>query len=122
MRDRIEIRELKARGILGVGDHERKSPQEIVVSLSIFTDTRPAARTDSVSETIDYYTLGNRVRSFVEESSFFLVERLAEAVAALCIKEFGVRRITVTVEKTQAFRVAKSVGVTITREAADFGA
>ena len=57
-----------------------------------------------------------KVIALVEQSSFFLIERLAEGVAQLCLEEPRVMRAQVTVEKPGALRFARTVGVEIVRE------
>ena len=51
----------------------------------------------------------------MQDSSFQLIETLAERVAALCLARRGVRRATVTVDKPAALRFARSVAVEISR-------
>ena len=64
--------------------------------------------------------MAKRVIALTETSRFYLVERLAEEIARVCVQEFGVPKVQVRVEKPGALRFARSVGVTIEREAGDF--
>jgi dihydroneopterin aldolase len=45
---------------------------------------------------------------------------MAEEVAGILVREFGARRVRVRVEKPAALRHARTVSVTIEREAEDF--
>ena len=120
MRDVIEIRDLLLRTIIGVNDWERKDRQDVLINLRLFTDTRKPGRTDRIEDALNYRTLTKRVIALVEGSRFFLVEKLAEEIARLCVQEFGVEEVEVSVEKPGALRFARSVGVRIRRRAADF--
>lgn len=120
MTDTIIIRDLLARTVIGVEEHERRAPQEVLITLTLHTDTRPAGRSDRLEDAVNYHAVAERVLRLAETSSFFLVERLAEAIAAVCIQEFGVEQVQVKVEKPGALHFARSVGVTILRTAADF--
>ena len=118
--DLIEIRELRARAIIGVDDRERREKQEVVLTLKLHTDTRSAGRSDDLKDSLDYRSVSERILEFTESSNFLLVEKLAEEIARLCVLEFGVPRVSVTVEKPKALESARSVGVTIEREASDY--
>lgn len=116
MTDRIEIRDLMVRAIVGINDEERVNRQDVVINLTIWSDLRDSGRTDDIDDTINYRTLAKLVIEMVEESSFFLVEKLGTEIALLSL-EFSesIERIRVTVEKPGAIRFARSVGVTIER-------
>lgn len=117
--DRIEIRDLLVRGILGTHDWERENKQDILIQLTLFADLARAGATDSIDDTINYRTVTKEVIAHVEASARFTVEALAADLAALCLRHHGVRRVRVRVEKPGALRFARSVGVEIEREAGD---
>ena len=116
MTDKILIRNLRARGILGVNDWERRAPQEILINLELFTDLRRAGETDDLAHSINYRTVAKKVLAHAERAARFTVEALAEDIARLCLAEPGVKRVRVRVEKPGAVRFAASVGVEIERE------
>ena len=120
MTDRIEIRDLMVRAIVGINDEERVNRQDVVINLTIWLDFRAAGRSDNIDDTINYRTLTKQVIELVEGSSFFLVEKLADEIARLGL-EFSevIERIRVSVEKPGAIRFARSVGVTIERTRGD---
>jgi D-erythro-7,8-dihydroneopterin triphosphate epimerase len=113
--DRVLVRDLQARCILGVDEAERREKQDVVINLSLATDCRLPGRTDHFSDAMDYRALKRRVLALVEGSSFYLVEALAEAIAACCLEHPAVQAVTVTVDKPAALRFARSVAVEITR-------
>ena len=113
--DRIEILGLTVPTIIGIFDWERKVRQKVVLDLVLHADLRRPGRTDRIEHALDYKAVSKQVQAFVRGSRFFLLEALAEAVAAILIGEFGVRRATVRVEKPGALRGARTVAVTITR-------
>ncbi len=113
--DRIFIRDLTARCILGIFPEERVKPQEVLINLVLFTDTRQAGKTDCIEDTVDYKAIKNKVLELVEQSSFFLVEKLAQQIADCCLNAEGVQKVQVTVDKPGALRFARSVAVEIIR-------
>jgi D-erythro-7,8-dihydroneopterin triphosphate epimerase len=113
--DRILIRDLRARCILGINPEERREKQDVVINLALVADLRKAGRSDRFEDTVDYRAVKKQVLMFVEQSQYFLVEALAEAIADLCLQQSGVMAVEVRVEKPSALRFARSVGVEITR-------
>ena len=117
--DRIRVRALAARCVIGVADWEREKRQEVEISLTLHADLGAACRTDDIADTVDYKRLKQRLLAFVEGSEFFLIERLAEGIAELCLAEPRVERVDVVVDKLGALRFARSVAVEITRTKSD---
>lgn len=113
--DKIYIRDLHTRCILGIYPEEREKPQEITVNIVLFADLREAGESDRIEDTVDYKEVKQQVLALVENSSFYLVEKLAREVADICLKAPRVQRATVTVDKPGALRFARSVAVEITR-------
>lgn len=114
--DRIHIRDLQARCIIGIHDHERANKQDVVVNITLHADLARAGRSDRIEDTVDYRRVKQNVLATVEESSFFLVERLAQEIADVCLQDAAVRRVDVTLDKPGALRFARSVAIEISRE------
>lgn len=119
-RDKIIIRDLLVRGIIGINDWEREKKQDILINLTLRIDSRPAAGSDQVEDSLNYRSLTKAVVHHVEASSHHLVETLAAELARIAVMEFGAEEVTVRVEKPGALRFAKSVGIEILRDRADF--
>jgi dihydroneopterin aldolase/D-erythro-7,8-dihydroneopterin triphosphate epimerase len=113
--DRIHIRDLRLRCIVGVYPEERLQKQDVILDVVLYADLRAAGRTDDLADTVDYKALKKRIVEAVEASSYQLIERLAQAVADLCLEEPRVRRVQVTLDKPGALRFARSVAVQIVR-------
>src|ERR1043165_7032533 len=113
--DRILIKDLMLRCVLGLSGEERREKQDVLINLVLWTDLRPAAASDNIEDTVDYSTLKKRIISLVEGSQYHLAETLADRIASLCLEEPAVQQVQVTVEKPTALRFAHSVGVEIIR-------
>ncbi|HET9768800.1 MAG TPA: dihydroneopterin aldolase [Thermoanaerobaculia bacterium] len=121
MSDRILIRDLLVRGIVGVNPEERRAKQDVVINLELTVDTRAAAASDDIEKAVNYRSVCKRVIEHVEGGAPLLVERLAAEIARLVLAEFAVERVRVRVEKPGALRFARSVGVEIERAAGKDG-
>ena len=116
--DRIYIRDLRIRCIVGVFPDERREKQDVNINIVLHADLHPAGQTDRIEDTVDYKGLKKQIVALVERSSCFLIERLAECIADLCLEEPRVHRVEVTVDKPGALRFARSVAVAIVRDRA----
>jgi FolB domain-containing protein len=113
--DHILIKDLLARGVIGISDRERAQPQDILVNIVIFTDTHRAAVSDNIEDCVNYRTVAKKILAHVETIERYTVEALAADIAGLCLEEKGVEGVRVRVEKPGAVRFSRSVGVEIER-------
>jgi FolB domain-containing protein len=114
--DRILISDLTVRCIIGVNEEERRERQDVVINLAIYADLRKAGQSDRFEDAVDYRAIKKRIVSMVENSRYYLVEAMAEAIAEICLDHPTVTKVQVRVDKPGALRFARSVGVEITRE------
>ncbi|MDP3186784.1 MAG: dihydroneopterin aldolase [Anaerolineales bacterium] len=121
--DKIFIRDLRVRGILGVNDWEREQPREILINVELFTDTRRAAQSDDLADCVDYSLMAQKIHALVApqtagagSAARFTVEALAEDIASLCLSQPKVQKVAVRVEKPGAMEGSASVGVEIIRQ------
>lgn len=119
--DKIFVKDLLVRGIIGINPEERVKLQDILINMVLYADTRDAAQTDDIEKAVNYKSITKRIIEHVESSSDYLVEKLVNDIARIILMEFhGVERVQVRVEKPGALRFARSVGIEIERTAADF--
>ena len=114
--DRIYIRDLHARCIVGIYPEERRDKQDIHVDLTLYANLREACKSDRIEDTVDYKAIKKQILATIDGSEFFLIERLAEEIAGVCLAAPRVERVKVTVDKPGALRFARSVAVEIVRE------
>ncbi len=113
--DKIFLHDLKVETVIGLWDWERKIRQTVVIDLEMSADISRAAATDSVDDALNYKLVAKRLQQFVADSSFQLVETLAEKIAEIVTGEFEVAWVRVKVNKPGAIRGARDVGVIIER-------
>ena len=114
--DKVFITGLRATAVIGIYDWEREIRQNLRLDLEMQTDVRRAAASEDIADALDYEKISNRVRDFVEQSEFLLVETLAEQLAGLLIAEFNVPWLRLSVHKPGAIEFADDVGVVIERQ------
>lgn len=113
--DKIFLSEMKVDTVIGIWEWERRIRQTIIIDLEMSADIAKAAASDEVKDTLNYKSVAKRVHQFVSDSSFQLVETLAERIAEIIRDEFSVEWVKVRVNKPGAIRGSKDVGVLIER-------
>jgi FolB domain-containing protein len=113
--DKVFIKNLRAHGIIGIHQHEREKPQDILINATVYTDTRQAAQTDDIEGCVNYSTLASKLKSHAESAARHTVEALANDLAEICLQEQGVEKVILRVEKPDAVSSAQSVGVEVER-------
>jgi FolB domain-containing protein len=113
--DKVIIKNLLARGIIGINDWERKRAQNILINITMLTNTRRAAETDDIDDCINYSTMSKKILAHAESANRLTVEALANDLARICLQEDSVQGVIIRVEKPGAVRFAESVGVEIER-------
>lgn len=102
MNDLITLTGLRVRGFHGVLPEERRDGQDFVVDVALTVDTRPAAASDALADTVDYASLADRLVEVVAGDPVDLIETLADRLARVCLADPQVISARVTVHKPQA--------------------
>ena len=113
--DKLSIRDLLVRCVIGVKPEERKKPQDILIDITLYADLRKACRSDSLRDSVDYSAVKRKVLQLAEKSRFRLIERLAGRIAEIGLQDRRVQRAQVRVRKPGALRFARCSEVEIVR-------
>lgn len=100
--DQIAVAGLSATGRHGVFEHERRDGQLFRCDVVLHLDTRAAAASDDLADTVNYGELSERVVAVLAGDPFDLIETVAERVARICLRDPRVEAVDVTLHKPQA--------------------
>ena len=114
--DRIFLSEMKIETTVGIWEWEKRIKQQVIIDIEMSADIKKAAATDQIEDTLNYKAVAKSVRKLVEESSFQLVETMAEKISELVIGEHNVSWVRIKVNKPGAIRGSKGVGIIIERD------
>ncbi len=119
--DRLAVLGIEAVGHHGVFDFEKREGQTFRVDLVLGIDTRAAARSDLLQDTVDYGTLVATVKKAIETDPVDLIEKLAARIADVCLADQRVQWTEVTLHKPDAPIEAtfSDVALTIRRSRSD---
>jgi dihydroneopterin aldolase len=117
MSDELAVTGVECFAHHGVFDFERREGQVFIVDLVLGIDTRPAAASDDLADTVNYGTLVDDVKAAVERDPVDLIETVAQRIADVCLLDTRVEWARVTLHKPDAPIDAtySDVALTITR-------
>jgi dihydroneopterin aldolase len=117
MSDELSVTGIECFAHHGVFDFERREGQVFVVDLVLGIDTRPAAASDDLVDTVNYGTLVADVKAAVERDPVDLIETVAQRITDVCLLDTRVEWARVTLHKPDAPIDAtySDVALTITR-------
>ncbi len=114
--DRIFIRDLNLATIIGTLPQERKFRQNLTLNIELYYDMSKPCRTDHLFDAVDYSAVERDIIEKVENSSFQLLEALAQSIADLCLSYTPVQKVKVRIDKPAAAVRAKAISLEIERE------
>ena len=113
--DKIFLKNLRLLTRIGLFEWEKQIEQIIRIDLEVGFNISKAAETDNVEYSLDYKSLSNSIKDYVNNNKHELIETLIENIAHLILNEFKVEYITLSISKPGAIRGSEDVGITITR-------
>jgi FolB domain-containing protein len=112
---KISIVDLEVFYHVGVPDEERAQPQRLLLTIEMDSDFSAAAKTDSIADTIDYFTVSQRLLKFGDGKNWKLIEKLAADIADLILSKFKPQSVSVEVKKFPIPQ-ARHVSVILTKK------
>lgn len=113
--DTIFISELKLEALIGIYAWEHEVPQTIEINVELAVDASRSARSGKISDTVDYAKVVERISATVNARHYALIEKLAEELAGVIVREFDTPWLRVSIAKLAPLRGVKKLGVTIER-------
>ncbi|MCY4274811.1 MAG: dihydroneopterin aldolase [Gammaproteobacteria bacterium] len=113
--DIIYLHGMKVDCVIGCWDWEQRITQSLVIDLDMGFETCKSAESDALEDTLSYKDVAKRVTSFVAESRFHLLEKLAEEIARIILVEFPATWCRVKLNKFGAVTGVGDVGIIIER-------
>ena len=114
--DKIIIRNLEVDTIIGIFNEERVNRQSVVINAELFLDLSKAGESDDFNDAVNYSEVEERLYLMAKNSKFFLVEKLASAMAdaVLSISE-AVQAVKITIDKPNAAKYAQSIAIEVNK-------
>jgi 7,8-dihydroneopterin aldolase/epimerase/oxygenase len=113
--DTIFISELKLDASIGIYAWEHEVPQTIQLDIELAVDAGRCARSGRIADTVDYAKVVARIGETMAGRHFTLIEKLAEELAAMILREFNTSWVRISIAKLAPLRGVRKLGVTIER-------
>jgi dihydroneopterin aldolase len=119
--DEISLAGGQVNCIIGILPEERRNPQPLSYEITLYLDTRWAARTGAVEDTCDYGQIKNWVESFLVDGAFELLETAAHNMAIQLLArpindKKRIKQVRITLKKPQVFEDSCVPSLTIFRQ------
>ena len=114
--DEIHIEQLEVSSVIGVSEHERKTPQRLTINISFWPRRQTRDMADKIGHTINYAIVAEETQKFVHDQAVNLIETLADRLAAHLLRKFPIQKITLEIRKFP-LEHAKYVSAKVTRSA-----
>lgn len=111
----VFIRDLEIDARIGVHAHEKNGAQKVRLNVDLSVVESAVPLDDSLSNTVCYEDIVNKIKAIVGKGHINLAETLAERIADACLIDDRVIAVCVRVEKINAVPEAAGVGVEIER-------
>jgi D-erythro-7,8-dihydroneopterin triphosphate epimerase len=114
--DKIIISDLQVDTVIGTLPEERTKTQILLINLELYLSLQAAGKSDNLFDSVDYSKIESKIVEMSKKSKFFLIERFAEEVADICLKENLVSYVKIEVAKPGALKHSSKVAVCIERK------
>ncbi len=109
------IRDLVLDSQIGIYKHEQGKTQRIRINVDLAVLEDGKARSDRLTDVVDYGVVVDKIRTMVASGHVNLVETLAERIADICLSDSRVSAARIRVEKLDILPDAESAGIEIER-------
>ncbi|MDD2216939.1 MAG: 2-amino-4-hydroxy-6-hydroxymethyldihydropteridine diphosphokinase [Eubacteriales bacterium] len=101
--DCIRIINLELYGNHGIFPEENSLGQKFLVSAWLYTDTRTAGLSDDIKDSIHYGEICHKIKDFMHEHTYKLIETVAEKMAEMLMIEYDkLQKISLEIKKPWA--------------------
>src|ERR1044071_10214936 len=90
--DEIHIEQLEVSSVIGVSEHERKTPQRLTINVSFWPLRQTRDMEDKIGHTINYAIVAEETQKLVHDQAVNLIETLAERLEADLVKKFAIQQ------------------------------
>ncbi|HNR66491.1 MAG TPA: dihydroneopterin aldolase [bacterium] len=98
-KDKLRVMGMIFHAYHGCYDGERENGQRFEIDVEMSYDTRPAALSDRLKDTIDVRQVYENVRKIVEQDRFYLIETISQQIANNLLDHFPIESVRIRLRK-----------------------
>ncbi len=105
------IENARCRVRLGIHEHEKQGPQDILVSVRLSFPFSALSHIRHIDDTVNYEPLRDVIRSWAQRPHVALIENLLDELVTRCFDDERVQHVKATIRKTTIFEEVEEIGV-----------
>ena len=106
--------------IIGIHKHEKTKKQKIKFNITLDVNQNSTPDEKDIKSIVDYEKITNKLKNLTNSKKYNFLESLAEDSFKEIFEDERINSVTIKIEKPQAIKKAKSVGVEIFKTRKDY--
>ena len=106
--------------IIGFYKHEKEKKQKIIFNIALDIDQNSLPNEKDIKSIVDYEKITNKLENLTKSKKYNFLESLAEDSFKEIFEDKRINSVTIKIEKPEAIRNAKSVGVEVFKTRKDY--
>ena len=120
IRRTVFIKDFIIQEIIGVHEHEKTKKQKIKFNIVVNVNQNTVPDEKDIKSIVDYEKITNKLENLVKNKKYNFLESLAEDSFKEIFEDKRINSITIKIEKLEAIKNAKSVGVEVFKTRKDY--
>jgi len=120
IRRSVLIKDFIINEIIGIHKHEKINKQKIIFNILIDVNKNTLPDENNISSIVDYEKIINKLENLTKYKNYNFLESLAEDSFKEIFEDKRINSIKIKIEKPDALRNAKSVGVEVFKNRSDY--
>ena len=116
----VLIKEFLINEIIGIHKHEKINKQKIIFNIIIDVNQNTIPNENNLSSIVDYEKITNKLEFLAKNKNYNFLESLAEDSFKEIFMDERINSINIKIEKPDAIKNAKSVGVEVFKSRNDY--
>tara|TARA_B110000116_G_C16698864_1_gene518767 strand:+ start:683 stop:1111 length:429 start_codon:yes stop_codon:yes gene_type:complete len=116
----VLIKDFTINEIIGIHNHEKTKKQKIVFNIIIDVNQNTLPDENDLESVVDYEKITNKLENLAKKKNYNFLESLAEDSFKEILEDTRINSVKIKIEKPNAIRNAKSVGVEVFKSRSDY--
>ena len=116
----VFIKDFIIEEIIGIHEHEKIKKQKIKFNIILDVNKNSIPDEKDIKSIVDYEKITNKLKNLTKSKKYNFLESLAEDSFKEIFKDSRINSVTIKIEKPQAIKKAKSVGVEVFKTRKDY--
>ena len=116
----VFIKDFIIEEIIGFYKHEKEKKQKIIFNIVLDIDQSSLPDEKDIKSIVDYEKITNKLENLTKSKKYNFLESLAEDSFKEIFEDKRINSVTIKIEKPEAIKNAKSVGVEVFKTRKDY--